>query len=84
MDKPEKIEKEMEEVINTYANRKQNDDGTWEQRKEKLDNFKLKNSALPIIYSDLTPEEEHIFRLRKVKFYIWISLMILYICRIFH
>ena len=55
----------LEEMINTYANRKQNEDGTWDKSQEKLENFKLKNSALPIIYSDLTPEEISQIKIEK-------------------
>ena len=52
-------------MINTYGNRSQNEDGTYDKSKEKLENFKLNNSALPIIYSDLTPEERAHIKIEK-------------------
>jgi hypothetical protein len=30
----------LEEMIDTYANRKQNDDGKWDKSKDKLTNLK--------------------------------------------
>ena len=54
----------LEEMINTYANRKQKD-GNWDTSEEELSVFKLKNSALPIIYKELTPEEIQQIKIEK-------------------
>jgi hypothetical protein len=54
----------LEEQINTFANRTQKD-GVWDKYEEKLENFKLKNSALPIIYSYMTEEERAQIKIEK-------------------
>ena len=59
----------LEEMINTYANRKENDDGSWDCKDEKLENFVLKKQALPIIYSDLTLEEISQIKIEKERMF---------------
>ena len=46
----------LEEQINNFANRTEKD-GVWDKSEEKLENFKLKNSVLPIIYSYMAEQE---------------------------
>ena len=55
----------LDEMTNTYMNRTQNEDGSWNITEEKPENFVLKKAALPVIYQDLKQEEIDNIKIQK-------------------